>query len=115
MKQLSISLSGRIDKNYQVPPNSRIVLERGAVFNGEDVGGQILYNNSGTPMSFTINDGEIELTKMSNSGFIKIQALSEKDFSTLIVPLSKFVVEEEVALSGDSQECTLHVPLISTT
>lgn len=115
MKQSSISLSGRIDKNYQVPPNSRIVLEHGAVFNGEDVGGQILYNNSDKSVSFIINDGELELT--NKILFIRTTELtppSKEDFLSAVVPLSKFVQGdvEEASLTGDSSECTLHVPLI---
>ena len=54
VKQVSVLLSGRIGKNYQIPPNSRIVLEQGAAFSREDVGGQILYNNSSTSMYFTM-------------------------------------------------------------
>ena len=117
MKQSSTTLSGRISKNYQVPPGSRIVLEPGAVFGGEDVGGQILYNNSDESMSFTINDGSLELAKISSARFVNMKVLSENDFLTPIVPLSEFVLRdgEEVSISGDSQECTLHVPLISTT
>lgn len=58
----NILLSGVIDEHFRINPGNRILLEEGATFKGEQVGGQILYNDEYVVKIFSLSaSGELEL------------------------------------------------------